>query len=46
MLEASEANPQPAADLSNLTDEEVNQFLAASLAADAGRVERTVGEGG
>ena len=39
LMEASEANPQPAADLSQLSEEELNQFLAASQSADAERAQ-------
>ena len=41
MLQASEANPQPAADLRKLTDAELDRLLGASVTADTQRVQGT-----
>lgn len=46
IMAAKEANPQPAADYSTLTDEELDQFVAASRAADEERVRAAAGAGG
>jgi hypothetical protein len=46
MLEAKKANPPPAAALSKLTDKELNQFAAASVAADAEWVRESAGAEG